>query len=183
MAFLSEDDKAATIQKLQEMVQPDVISQNNYFMGTLLANGYDPYLDADSDTIALVTNISMQHPFYGGDAVYLARTLLHQDVFDALPPFRRKYHENSGLTSISSFDKYYPNPANKRVTFYSSILFSEDEHLLLHNSYGSLLKQILLPKKQKSIEFDTSDLVAGIYYTKVKTAVSERKFEKLVIIP
>ncbi len=183
IAFLSEDDKAAAIQKLQEMVQPDVISQNNYFMGSLLANGYDPNLDADSDTIALITNISFQHPFYGGEAVYLARTLLHQDVFDALPQFRRRYRENTGLASISSLDKFYPNPANKTVTFYSSIPFSEDEHLLLYNSYGTLLKQILLPKGQKYISFDTSDLKAGIYYTKVKRAVSERKSEKLVIIP
>nr|MBK9653749.1 hypothetical protein [Bacteroidota bacterium] len=39
-------------------------------MGTLLAIGYDPALDADSDTIPLVMNIAMQHPFYGGEAVY-----------------------------------------------------------------------------------------------------------------
>ena len=87
---LAGGNGVSALQQLAVIVDRNLMEENKRRVISIIASGYDPSLDADSDTIMVLTNIAMMHPFYGGEAVYWARAILHLIVEDELPPLRRE---------------------------------------------------------------------------------------------
>ena len=87
--YLAAGNTSLALVKLAAMQNQNTIDQNKYFIGILIASGYSPNHDADSDTVALVHAIAVQHPFYGGEGVYMARAMLHVNIHDILPQYRK----------------------------------------------------------------------------------------------
>jgi len=179
---LVNEENLLALQKLQTMLDPTIIDQNKVTMGYLIAIDYDPYLDSDSDTISVVNYIAHQHPFYGGEGVYMARGMLHENIIDLLPPLRRGKGHPFNNSTVSIQDRYYPNPTSNEVTFVSSRIFNQGERLELFNSFGALRKIINLPDKENQVTFNLEDLQQGVYYSRVVSNYGERKIEKLVVI-
>ncbi|MEP7265922.1 MAG: hypothetical protein ABI772_15570, partial [Bacteroidota bacterium] len=72
------------MQKLLSIVDENVIEEHKKYVASLLALDYKPSMDADSDTILTLQTLAYMHPFYGGEAVYWSRAILHLDVEDEL---------------------------------------------------------------------------------------------------
>jgi hypothetical protein len=181
---LTDKDLALALESLQNMESLNLIDANKKFMGSLIALEYEVRMDADSDTISIVTNIANMHPFYGGEAVYMARAMLHLDVKDALSPARKakQIKINKQITYEQIKDKFYPNPASDVVVLNSSQIFAENEQLNLYNSLGLFVKSFNLPSNLNSFKFSSSILPPGIYYGEINLFGVSRQIEKLVII-
>lgn len=163
------------------MVKQNTIDENNNYMTMLVALNYNASLDADSDTIVVVNNIAMMHPFYGGEAVYIARAMLHLNIADVLPPLRRQHKNVESLVIVNTNFSLIPNPATTEVSIFSAQSFINTK-LQLYDSYGSLVSNIPLPNKTNSFTFDISNLVGGIYFTYLKSDLGISQMTKLVII-
>jgi hypothetical protein len=109
-------------------------------------------------------NIAYQHPFYGGDAVYCARAILHLDVVDELPQLRRaNTHQQSKELQATKMKKgkLLPNPANYSVTFTFNGKFENKLILKIVDGLGKLVMQE--ETVNNDIKLPTSNLVQGIY--------------------
>jgi hypothetical protein len=65
--------------------------------------------------IESITNIAYMHPFYGGEATYWARAILHLNIIDLLPPLRKAHLHNQislkyELKRVKI--KIFPNPSS-----------------------------------------------------------------------
>ena len=106
--LLAANDNLTALNKLNAMVNWNRIDANNTFMGILVAINYDPSGDDDADTLQRVIDISSEHPFYGGEAVYMARAMLHIDVPDELPLLRMAPSQNLTADIAITADKFHP---------------------------------------------------------------------------
>lgn len=179
-ASLSSKEIQEAVNKLNSMQNLNSIDENNKFISGLIALGYDVDLDLDSDTVALVTAIALQHPFYGGEAVYMARAMLRIDVHDQMPIYR-KGNRPKGNKSINNMVVVYPNPTTNSFTIFSNQLFNESE-LRMYNSYGEQIRFIELPEQQSIFNVSLEDLPSGIYSIKITSLNKLVIQEKLVLI-
>lgn len=179
-ASLSSKEIQEAINKLNSMQNLNSIDENNKFISGLIALGYDVDLDLDSDTVALVTAIALQHPFYGGEAVYMARAMLRIDVHDQMPIYRKGIRPK-GNKSINNIVVVYPNPTTNSFTIFSNQLFNESE-LKIYNSYGEQIRFIELPEQQSIFNVSLEDLPSGIYSIKITSLNKLVKQDKLVLI-
>lgn len=179
-ASLSSKEIQEAISKLNSMQNLNSIDENNKFISELIALGYDVDLDMDSDTIALVTSIALQHPFYGGEAVYMARAMLRIDVHDQLPQYR-KANRPKGVKSITNSVVVYPNPTTDIVTIFSNLPFVESE-LRIYNSYGKELRLLKISDQQNMFNFSLDEFPSGIYSIKISSKNVLLKQDKIVLI-
>nr|MBK9652516.1 T9SS type A sorting domain-containing protein [Bacteroidota bacterium] len=123
------------------------------------------------------------HPFYGGEAVYWARSILHLDVIDILPPLRKVRPLNAIggiLTKQNSVYKIFPNPTNDFV----SIKSNND---IYHNIYANIFDgtgRLLLTKTllEKDTKINLKDFCGGFYQIKIFEGDAIKQTEKLIII-
>ena len=179
-ASLSSKEIQEAINKLNSMQNLNSIDENNKFISGLIALGYDVDLDLDSDTIALVTLIALQHPFYGGEAVYMARAMLRTDVHDQLPQYR-KSNRPKVTKPITNTVVVYPNPTTKDVTLFSNQPFSQSE-LRIYNSFGEQIRFIVLPDQQSIFNVSLDELPSGIYSIKITSKNILVKQDKIVLL-
>ncbi|HRC32337.1 MAG TPA: hypothetical protein PK736_02720, partial [Bacteroidia bacterium] len=108
---LNNGKNSFALNKLNLIVDQNVIEYNKKYIATLVALNYDASLDADSDTIASILNIALMHPFYGGEAVYWARAILHLNIIDVMPPQRKGKNviNDAMLNTIKTKGTLYPN--------------------------------------------------------------------------
>ncbi|MBK8847310.1 MAG: hypothetical protein IPO27_12515 [Bacteroidetes bacterium] len=72
----------------------------------------------DTTIIEQLYALVYTHPFYGGEAVYWARAILHIDVIDEMPQLRkgRPNIQNQNVLKLQN-GKLLPNPAKDYVLF------------------------------------------------------------------
>ena len=179
-ASLSVKEIQEAISKLNSMQNLNSIDENNKFISGLIAMGYDVDLDMDSDTIALVTAVALQHPFYGGEAVYMARAMLRIDVHDQLPQYR-KSNRPKAVKSVINSVVVYPNPTSNEITIFSNQPFLNSE-FKIYNSTGVLVTHVILNDFQTLQTFSLIELQSGIYSYQVITSNGLVKTDKLVLI-
>lgn len=182
--LLAESNNALALQKLAAIVDLNMIEQNKRYVASLIAMEYNPSLDADSDTLMLLTNIAYQHPFYGGEAVYWARAILHLDVEDVMPSLRRG-NQNFNTTENSAEiidDKLSPNPAKGLVTFSSLYDFTKGEFIEISDMLHHGIFTLKLPAGQKSVTIKTDKLEPGIYFVKHQSPLAIISQLKLIVI-
>ena len=179
-ASLSTKELQEALNKLNSMQGLNSIDENNKYITKLLALGYDPDLDLDSDTIASVTSIALLHPFYGGEAVYMARAILRIDVHDQLPQYRKASRPKPVKSFLNSIIAY-PNPSSNAMTLYSNQPFQKSD-IRIFNSVGEQVKFMNLPDEEVICVLSLDQLPSGIYSYQIYTANTLIKNDKLVII-
>ena len=152
------------------------------YIATLVALNYDAELDADSDTISSVQAIAYMHPFYGGEAVYWARALLHLNIIDAIPP-QRKGKNITGATmqnTIKAKGTLFPNPANTEINFVFKHEKTDDVKLVINDMFGSIvLSQVMLNEKQN---INVVDFAESIYFIHVYLNGIESEVHRFTVI-
>ena len=138
-------------------------------------------LEPEEGVVEELTAIAYTHPFYGGEAVYWARAILHLDVVDVLPPMRKQRPINqSNKKVVINIGKLFPNPASKSTNF----SFKHDSEitveLKLYDSYGKLYYQhFLLGNELTSPLFD---FPSSVYQLQVFVNGIAKENHKLVVI-
>lgn len=167
---------------LAQLTDSTMIEQNkNYVLRVLLAN-YNYALDDDGDTVSTLEMIAYMHPFYGGQAVYWARAILHIDVVDILPPFRRGKPKNATTTIIENALTYYPNPANNILNIASKNKFTIDSRIIIKNQLGQIVIAHELPFNKIETALNIERLKAGCYFICYFTNSKQVSASKLIII-
>ncbi len=173
-------EAAAKLQLLQHQNQIEEFKHFvlNYFL-LYIADTLIP----DVSLVEQLTQIAYTHPFYGGEAVYWARSILHLDVIDILPPLRKVRPLNAIggiLTKQNSVYKIFPNPTNDFV----SIKSNND---IYHNIYANIFDgtgRLLLTKTllEKDTKINLKDFCGGFYQIKIFEGDAIKQTEKLIII-
>ncbi len=179
---LQKNETSEAIQKLSAIVDLNLKEQHLKTVNSIIALLYDPAMDADSDTVVVLESIAYQHPFYGGEAVYWARAILHLNIIDKLQPLRRSLSTSQpNIENKSKFlGKLYPNPAKNEVTF--SYPHSEFENITIKivDTYG---KELL---ESRLLEYETKFNIAGylqaVYYIHVYVNGIDTEVHRMVII-
>nr|MBK9650620.1 T9SS type A sorting domain-containing protein [Bacteroidota bacterium] len=179
---INNNNSSLAFQKLSAMINQNTIDENNNYMVMLVALNYDASLDADSDTIVVVNNIANQHPFYGGEAVYIARAMLHVTVEDVLPPLRRKNKANLKNIQIENAIKLIPNPAKYEVQIVSKTKFDTGTFVEIVNTLGSIILKKKINTGDFNFSIDISSLQSGVYTLKITKQGLVKTIEKLVIL-
>ncbi|MFZ7106429.1 MAG: hypothetical protein ACO1HD_07410 [Bacteroidota bacterium] len=151
--------------------------QNKKQVGAILAALYDPFLDADSDTVMILESIAYQHPFAGGEAVFLARGILMRKV-DDLPLVRRAANSRSGLPALI----LSPNPAVKTVRITLPVGRSVTQRLVLRNAWGNILEARSLDAESLFVEWDIAALSPGFYSFELTGDGIEACNAKLIVV-
>ncbi|MBL0051202.1 MAG: T9SS type A sorting domain-containing protein [Bacteroidetes bacterium] len=121
-------------------------------------------LEPEEGVVEELTAIAYTHPFYGGQAVYWARAILHIDVVDILPPFRRGKPKNATTTIIENALTYYPNPANNILNIASKNKFTIDSRIIIKNQLGQIVIAHELPFNKIETALNIESLKAGCYF-------------------
>jgi hypothetical protein len=131
----------------------------------------------------MVQTIALMHPFYGGDAVYMARALLHLDVIDQVPALRRGRPDstpNSDTDANTVKGMLYPNPATNTVRFIYPVSETKKIFISLFDAYGKRLQEYEL--KKNAIDISTISYVQGVYFIHVIVDGYETENHKLILI-
>lgn len=130
----------------------------------------------------MVKTIAYMHPFYGGDAVYMARALLHLDVIDQVPALRRaqQQQQQAAQQAKTVKGKLQPNPASNSVTFTYPVNDDETINLYIYDVYGKETSAYKINKAVTSITL--LNYVQGMYFIHVYVNGTETETHKLVVI-
>ena len=181
---LAMGDNSSALSMLASIVDENLMEENKKYVASVIANHYSPYLDADSDTVASLHTIAFMHPFYGGEAVYWARAILHINVHDVMPAMRKAHYQTAPPASLplTNTDKLNPNPANNSVSLGSNKDFADYDIMCVYNFLQQKIIELKLPGGSKVFTFDSSDLGQGIYFVRHFSSGSVVSENKLVII-
>ena len=178
-ADLQNQDYQLALQKLSSIVDENLKEEKLKYVNSVILAGYDPYLDSDSDTIVALNSIAHLHPFYGGEAVYMARAILHLIIEDQLPQLRRK-NKHLAFQAIPVRGLLYPNPANNEVVF--SLKYS-DKDIALIKIFDVFGKEMAKYKMlTDEIRFNVSSYRQALYFLHVYVNDIEKEIHRLVII-
>ncbi len=82
------------------------------------------------------------------------------------------YLTYTGTTSSSALSTY-PNPTTDDLTIKPSASSEADQTFYILNTAGSLVKTVVLPKNQTSVQLSVRELASGLYLVKSDKAVSK----------
>jgi hypothetical protein len=66
----------------------------------------------------------------------------------------------------------YPNPATEDLTIKPTTSVAADQTYYILNAAGNLVKTVVLPKNQTSVQVSVGELASGLYLVKSDKAVS-----------
>ena len=179
---LLNGNSTAAIMKLATIIDENLMEENKKYVASVIASEYNVELDADSDTVNVLNSIAFMHPFYGGEAVFWARAILHIDVDDIMPALRRgQFEPYDNITEVNELKgTLHPNPASNEVTFTHGYSDNAEVKIKIYDVYG---KQIALYKlESKNITFNITGYHQAIYYIHVYINDLEKETHKLTII-
>lgn len=171
------------LQMLSQITPDNIIETNKKFILTIIATGYNPGLDIDGDTISPITDIANTHPFYGGDAVYWGRGILHLLVKDVLSASR---HAQTAATPKNSNQenvlkgKLFPNPTSDAVTFIYPLDKKQNGTVIINDAYNNEIATYKL--KQTTLTINALNFSAGVYFLHVYIDDIIAETHRLVII-
>lgn len=167
---------------LESIDAQNLIDQNKKFILKLVAIEYNPDNDFDRDTILMISDIAYQHPFYGGEGVFLARAILNLIIEDYLLPQRKAFQHSIIKPHLRNKLKLYPNPATDKVNLYSIEKFVDGDRLCIFNMMGQLIITYELPHNENVFLFSVKDLKPGILNCKIISDSSLKQIGQLVIM-
>jgi hypothetical protein len=147
---------------MNEVAPTNTIESNlKYALGIYL-NYYSQGNDPDSLIKAEMTSIAHQHSFYGGEGVYILRSLLHIVIHDVLPQQKKAdVHLSSSAHNFFS-GAMYPNPTSGNATYMCTLNENEKGEITITNAIGSILLYKQINSNQTLLE--TGLLPSGVYY-------------------
>ncbi|MCC7301697.1 MAG: T9SS type A sorting domain-containing protein [Bacteroidia bacterium] len=150
---------------------------NSIYLNTV-AQGILYYSPQDS---ALLRDIAVQNPLYGGDAVYSARVMLDMMVFtEDTSNSQREQQAQEYISHDVSVSNLYPNPNNGEM----QIDFSVGEGIVELNIYdltGRKLSSYTL-QGTNTLKINESKLNRGIYTYEIRMNSEIKSVGKFVVI-
>jgi len=125
-----------------------------------------------SDQASALFGIASQCPMIGGNAVFKARSLYSlidgAQVFDD-PLLCLPYGivVKSLMEHASNAVSVVPNPASDEASLVLSLETTEPAYLTLHNTVGSEVLRVFVPKGVVRHSFSTANIAPGLYHYKV----------------
>jgi hypothetical protein len=165
---------------LNEITPANAIESNLKYALEVYLDYYSQGNEPDSLIKAEMTSIAHQHPFYGGESVYMLRDLLHLVVRDILPA-NRIMQKPSLISHVSETFKgnIHPNPAFNSATYTCNLQANETGKIVITNAIGELILMDRITGSNTLIE--TNSLPAGIYYYLVAINDEIKDKGKLII--
>ena len=135
--------------------------------------------DFTADQVDNLLAIALQSPISGGEAVYIARGMLHLDVDDLID------ENNQRKSSIAKNDieqiYVYPNPSNEDFTVELNIKEDETAVIFIKDLFGKvILIKDVTRKDQRIVE--TTATRAGVYFYEIVVDGILKANGKLVVI-
>lgn len=179
--YFQNNESQLAQQLLSTITDQNLQEQNLKYIYGLIAAGYDPALDDDSDTVSVVSSIAWQHPFYGGEAVFMARAMLHLIIIDVAPPARIAHvKQNEFAASNIAKGKLFPNPAHNEITFTCPPSNNETVSLRVCDLFGREISSMKLTENE--IKFKINDYLQSVYFVHVYLNGTETETHRFVII-
>jgi len=162
-------------------------AKNQKFINALIVEIFEQGMDAAVFDAKTLTEIAVQCPLNGGEAVYQARALAESlnvkyntaDVDDCTGAGSKNNYEDTEIALASGL-QIYPNPAQQFVEFSSgdlaitTIEVSDARgRLLIHEDYANL------PRAQGRVEL--TGLKAGVYFFKTIAADETIRVDLLIV--
>lgn len=179
---LNNGKNTYALNKLNLIIDQNLIEYNKKYIATLVALNYQAETDADSDTIVSVLNIGMMHPFYGGEAVYWARAMLHLNIIDVLPQFRKSKNDaqDGVIDKIRPKGSVYPNPTAALINFEFKNNNTNKINLIIQDVYGSIIDTQFMASDK--IILDVSNYAPSVYFIHVYVNGNEEEVHRFTII-
>ncbi len=180
--MMNKDNQVA-LAKLYSLQDQNVMEYNKKF-ALQVCIIYSDTIEPDAATLLQMENIAYQHPFYGGEAVWIMRARLHLDIEDDMPQFRRANTQMQNVranTTESNFD-LVPNPSNSFTTLVSKIKFEEKDRLEIADAVGEVLVRHQMPKDEKVFSFRIASLKTGIYFCRIIRANKVVETKRLIVM-
>ncbi len=150
-------------QYLSSLSDLRIVERNISLVNDIYLNYLENNYQLTEGEIENLTEIALQIPHVGGDAVYTARILLGLDPDQNRVPYFQLPIVKKLITSVS----VYPNPAKDLINFdFSNYIEESNVTIKLYNNMGQMVHHInttLQPSYQMNVEKFNS----GIYYYKI----------------
>lgn len=134
------------------------------------------------DQINTLLSIALQSPISGGEAVYIARGMLHLDVDDLIDENNQRKSQVAGKQITENAVMLYPNPANNSISIDLNGAVADN---ILFRVFDNLNKEIMtkgLHNVNNSINVSVDKLPNGIYTYSILVGDHLTQTGKLVII-
>ncbi|MBL0053407.1 MAG: T9SS type A sorting domain-containing protein [Bacteroidetes bacterium] len=186
--FEDARDYIAAKNKQAAQIKVSAISTNNQINTNLkvLAQIYLDYvidneqLELDSATRILVENIAYQKVIEGGEAVYIARAMLHLDIEDYYLVGLRKanFIDLSSNEQFIPIFKVIPNPTSDFIEVNTNFEFSKLE---ITDIYGRLLFIEKINHRTKTQKIVLQNFANGPYLLKIHATNGNVSVAKIII--
>jgi len=151
-----------------ELIETNEKGVNDVYLATV-GKDVDEFTATQTDDLFSIAN---QCPMVGGNAVFKARSLYSlidgAQVFDD-PLLCLPYGivVKSLMEHASNAVSVVPNPASDEASLVLSLETTEPAYLTLHNTVGSEVLRVFVPKGVVRHSFSTANIAPGLYYYKV----------------
>ena len=135
----------------------------------------------NTNQINTLISIAMQSPISGGEAVYIARGMLHLDVDDLIDNYNQRKSQLANLVNKEVVEIVYPNPATNYVIV---DLGKEDDKTVLFYLYNSLNEKVIEKSfvyNQEPVSIDLSNIHNGLYFYSVILTNGKQFHGKIII--
>jgi len=157
----------------------DIEVNKKFVIQTYLASINDT-LPFDSTIISQLLELAYTHPFYGGEAVYIARAMLHLNIEDQAPSMRKEKIEKASK-SRSILGTLQPNPANDFTYLIFNRPLNENSEVYIYDFMGRVVAQYMVFREQNKLKLNTVSMLPGLYTCKLFNTAGEACVQKLII--
>jgi hypothetical protein len=135
---------------------------------------------SEQDSISLM-NISMQLPFFGGEAVYSARVILGLDPANLNLDYVKGPYSQSFSDNETESVRFYPNPTSDIINLLFYIEIDVNTVFELFDMNSKLLLSCIIPAKSSTYTIDLKNFKSGIYYCRIANNTNVLFKNKIVI--
>ena len=153
-------DKIAALQKLYSLVDDNLKETNKKFALTKIVENN---LNSNQALATQFNAIATQHPFYGGEAVYIMRAFQNKDIEDEMPSFRKSSKDKQINYNFTNDLQVYPNPTNGKCLLVLKNELETDGKLNIYNSINQAIYKRDVELSLKYIELNLNNFKNGIY--------------------
>ena len=131
----------------------------------------------------LLHGVGVQNAIEGGEAVYIARAKLNEDIVDdPVGYYRYSSNQHQEQEKNAKKGKLYPNPATTGVIY--SYKWSDEQtgQLSIYNTINLCVLVVKLSGKETAKQIDLSSFSQGVYFFRVHCNDDESDSGKIILM-
>ncbi len=161
--------------KINSLINPTQIEQYKQTAAQIALDVLRDHRKLTASEINILTPIAYMTSWEGGEAVFIARALLHIEVDDQEQHLRLG-RPNSGEAKVGSLS-IFPNPVNKTIYLHSSDAL-ENSTAEIFDVFGRKISSVTVSVSS----IDVSALSGGIYWLKLKSISGSLHNQSFVVV-